>query len=130
MKKFVALLLVAMMMLAVLPAIAEEPIEIRYGTHWTAGWNPNEIDPTTGTYSMTDEADRLLRLAAEAAVLEQYNVRIVHVQYAQDVRSELVLSVLAGNPVCEIARMWSGSESTVLAQNILQPLDEIGRAHV
>ncbi|MBQ8555056.1 MAG: hypothetical protein IJ438_04190, partial [Clostridia bacterium] len=46
------------------------------------------------------------------------------VQYAQDTRSELVLSVLAGNPVCEIARMWSGSENTVLAQNILQPLDE------
>jgi hypothetical protein len=46
------------------------------------------------------------------------------VQYAQDVRSELVLSVLAGNPCCEIARMWSGSENTVLAQNILQPLDE------
>jgi len=126
MKKFVALLLATMMLLAMLPAIAvaEEPIIVRWGTHWTAGQDPNQIDETTGTYSMTDEADRLLRLAAEAAVLEKHNVKIVHVQYAQDVRSELVLSVLAGNPVCEIARMWSGSESTVLAQNILQPLDE------
>ena len=48
---------------------------------------------------------------------------IEYVQYAQDVRSELVLSVLAGTPVCDIALMWNGSENTVLAQNILQPLD-------
>ena len=126
MKKFVALLLAMLMVVAMLPAIAvaEEPIIVRWGTHWTAGQDPNQIDETTGTYSMTDEADRQLRLAAEAAVLEKHNVKIVHVQYAQDTRSELVLSVLAGNPCCEIARMWSGSESTVLAQNILQPLDD------
>jgi len=126
MKKFVALLLATMMMLALLPAIsvAEEPIVVRWGTHWVNGQDPNFIDETTGTYAMTDEADRQLRLAAEAAVLEKHNVKIVHVQYAQDTRSELVLSVLAGNPVCEIARMWSGSENTVLAQNILQPLDD------
>ena len=125
MKKYLALLLAALMMVALLPtiAVAEEPIIVRWGTHWVDGQDPNKIDETTGTYSMTDEADRLLRLAAEAAVLEKHNVKIVHVQYAQDTRSELVLSVLAGNPVCEIARMWSGSESTVLAQNILQPLD-------
>lgn len=126
MKKFIALLLAAMMVLSVVPfaAAEEEPIIIRWGTHWTAGQDPNQIDETTGTYAMTDEADRQLRLAAEAAVLEKHNVKIVHVQYSQDTRSELVLSVLAGNPCCEIARMWSGSENTVLAQNILQPLDD------
>ena len=125
MKKFAALLLALMMVLSLVPmATAEEPIVVRYGTHWTAGWNPNEIDPATGTYIMTDEADRQLRLKAEEAVLQKHNVKIEHVQYAQDVRSELVLSVLAGNPCCEIARMWNGSESTVLAQNVLQPLDD------
>ncbi len=125
MKKFAALLLVLAMVLSLVPmATAEEPTIIRYGTHWTAGWNPNEIDPATGTYTMTDEADRQLRLKAEEAVLLKHNVKIEHVQYAQDVRSELVLSVLAGNPCCEIARMWNGSESTVLAQNVLQPLDD------
>ena len=126
MKKFAALLLALAMILAVVPmATAEqEPIIVRWGTHWVNGQDPNFIDETTGTYAMTDEADRQLRLAAEAAVLEKHNVKIVHVQYAQDTRSELVLSVLAGNPCCEIARMWSGSENTVLAQNILQPLDE------
>ncbi len=125
MKKFAALLLALAMVLSLVPmATAEEPIIVRWGTHWVNGQDPNFIDETTGTYAMTDEADRQLRLAAEAAVLEKHNVKIVHVQYAQDTRSELVLSVLAGNPVCEIARMWSGSENTVLAQNILQPLDE------
>ena len=124
MKKFAALLLALMMVLSLVPmATAEEPIVVRYGTHRTAGWNPNEIDPATGTYTLTDEADRQLRLKAEEAVLKVHNVKIEHVQYAQDVRSELVLSVLAGNPCCEIARMWNGSESTVLAQNVLQKLD-------
>ena len=125
MKKRAALLLALMMVLSLVPmATAEEPTIVRYGSHWTAGWNPNEIDPATGSYTMTDEADRQLRLTAEAAVLAKHNVKIEHVQYAQDVRSELVLSVLAGNPCCEIARMWNGSESTVLAQNVLQPLDD------
>ena len=125
MKKFAALLLALAMVLSLVPmATAEEPAIVRYGSHWTAGWNPNEIDPATGSYTMTDEADRQLRLKAEEAVLLKHNVKIEHVQYAQDVRSELVLSVLAGNPCCEIARMWNGSESTVLAQNVLQPLDD------
>ena len=125
MKKLAALLLALMMVLSLVPmATAEEPTIVRYGSHWTAGWNPNEIDPATGSYTMTDEADRQLRLTAEAAVLAKHNVKIEHVQYAQDVRSELVLSVLAGNPCCEIARMWNGSESTILAQNVLQPLDD------
>ena len=126
MKKFVALLLAMMLLLSVVPMATaeEEPTIIRWGTHWVNGQDPNFIDETTGTYAMTNETDRQLRLAAEAAVLEKHNVKIVHVQYAQDTRSELVLSVLAGNPVCEIARMWSGSENTVLAQNILQPLDD------
>ncbi len=131
MKKFAALLLALAMVLALVPMATaeEEPIIVRWGTHWVDGQDPNKIDETKSTdgnivYTMTDEADRQLRLAAEKAVLEKHNVKIVHVQYAQDTRSELVLSVLAGNPCCEIARMWSGSENTVLAQNILQPLDD------
>ena len=126
MKKFAALLLALLMVLSVVPMATaeEEPIIIRWGTHWVDGQDPNKINESTGTYAMTDETDRQLRLAAEAAVLEKHNVKIVHVQYAADTRQELVMSVLAGDPVCEIARMWSGSENTVLAQNILQPLDD------
>ena len=125
MKKFVALLMALLMVLSLVPmATAEEPIVVRIGTHWTADWNPNQIDEATGKYYITNETDRQNRLIAEATVLEKHNVKIEHVQYSQDVQSELVLSVVAGNPVCEIARMWNGSESTVLQQNILQQLDQ------
>ena len=126
MKKSVALILALMMLLACMPAVlAEEaPTVIRFGTHWAPELDPHKIDETTGNYTIGDEEDRLIRIAAEEAVKELYNVEIEYVQYAQDTRSELVLSVLAGNPVCDLALMWNGSENTVLAQNILQPLDE------
>lgn len=130
MKKLVALLLALTMVMALVPtmvATAEEaPRIVRIGTHWVDGEDPLKIDETTGGYTMTNtsgEADRLQRVAALEKVKEELNVEIQFVQYAQDTRQELVLSVLAGNPVCDIAMMWGGCENTVLAQNILQPLE-------
>lgn len=96
---------------------------LRWGTHWEAGLNPYYTDPTTGEYVM-DEASRQASLAALEAAKEQLNVEIEFVQYAQDTRSELITSVLANNPVCDIAILWGGSENTILSQNILQPLDD------
>lgn len=125
MKKLVALFMALVMVLLCVPVLAEEaPTVIRMGTHWKPELDPHNIDETTGNYTIGDEEDRLIRIAAEDAVREKYNVEIEYVQYAQDTRSELVLSVLAGNPVCDLALMWNGSENTVLAQNILQPLDK------
>lgn len=128
MKKILAMVLALTMMAGLLPltiAMADEaPIVVRFGTHWTDGDDPFKISETTGTYTMTNEEDRLLRVAAWEKVKEELNVEIQFVQYAQDTRQELVLSVLARNPVCDIAMMWSGSEATVLSQNILQPLDQ------
>ncbi|WFR58220.1 hypothetical protein QA584_03900 [Anaerocolumna sp. AGMB13025] len=96
---------------------------IRWGTHWLPDIDPNYKDPTTGEYTM-DEASRQASMAALQAAKEQLNVEVQFVQYATDTRSELLTSVLAGNPVCDIAVMWGGSEITVLGQNILQPLDQ------
>jgi hypothetical protein len=125
MKKLLALLLALAMVICCLPVLAEEaPIVIRLGTHWVNELDPHMIDETTGNFTIGDEEDRLIRIQAEEAVLAKHNVKFEYVQYAQDTRSELVLSVLAGNPVCDIALMWNGSENTVLAQNILQPLDD------
>ena len=125
MKKFLALFLSLIMVSACLPVLADEaPTVIRFGTHWVNELDPHMIDETTGAYTIGDEEDRLIRIAAEDKVRELYNVEIDYIQYAQDTRSELVLSVLAGNPVCDLALMWNGSENTVLAQNILQPLDD------
>lgn len=102
---------------------AAEAKVLRWGTHWQAGLDPNYQDPTTGEYTM-DEASRQASLAALQAAKEQLNVDVEFVQYATDTRSELITSVLANNPVCDIAILWGGSENTVLSQNILQPLDD------
>ena len=96
---------------------------LRWGTHWVAGLDPNYTDPTTGEYTMS-EADRQAALAGLAAAKEQLNVEVEFIQWATDVRSELITSVLANNPVADIVLMWGGSENTILSQNILQPLDE------
>ncbi len=129
MKKFASLFLALTLLCGLLPATlataaAEEPTVIRWGTHWVDGDDPHKINETTGEYTIGDEADRLARIAAEEAVLKELNVKIEYVQYAQDTRSEIMLSVLAGNPVCDLAVMWNGSEPVVLAQNVLQPLDD------
>lgn len=100
-----------------------EPKVLRWGTHWVAGLDPNYKDPTTGEYTM-DEASRQASLAALQAAKDQLNVDVEFVQYATNTTSELLTSVLANNPVCDIAIMWGGSENTILAQNVLQPLDD------
>lgn len=108
------------------PEATAAPAEVkvlRWGTHWVAGLDPNYTDPTTGEYVM-DEASRQASLAALEACKEQLNIEVEFVQYATDTRSELITSVLANNPVCDIAILWGGSENTILSQNILQPLDE------
>ncbi len=104
-----------------------EPTVIRYGTHWVQGLDPNYVDDVTGEYTMA-ESERQAGLAGLQAVKEQLNVEFEFVQYAQDTRVELMTSVLAGDPVCEIANIWGGAESTILAQNVLQPLDDYASA--
>ena len=102
---------------------SSEPVVIRYGTHWVAGLDPNNVDEVTGEYTMA-ENERQAGLAALQAVKDELNVEFEFINYAQDTRVELMTSVLAGDPVCEIANIWGGAESTILAQNVLQPLDE------
>jgi hypothetical protein len=95
---------------------------IRWGTHYEPELNPNYIDEATGEYTMK-EAERQAALAALDEVKKQLNVEIEYVQYSGDVRSDLMTSVLSGNPICDLALIWGGAESTILAQNILQKLD-------
>lgn len=96
---------------------------IRYGTHWVAGLDPNYVDEVTGEYTMA-ETDRQAALAALDAVKAQLGVEFEFVQYSGDVRTDLMTSVLAGDPVCDLATIWGGAEGTILAQNVLQELDE------
>lgn len=99
-----------------------EAVTIRWGNHNMTGIDPYYVDEATGEYTMP-EAQRQAALAALAKVKDEMNVDIEFIVYAQDVRNELLTSVLAGNPVCDIAGIWGGAEATILAQNIMQPLD-------
>lgn len=106
-------------------AAVNKPAEtktIRWGTHWVAGLDPYYQDPTTGDYTL-GEAERQASIAALEKAKELLNVEVEFIEYASDTRSELITSVLAGNPVCDIANIWGGAESIILAQNILQELD-------
>lgn len=103
-------------------ATTSEPKVIRYGTHYVQDLDPNYVDDVTGEYTMAEDK-RQAYLAALDAIKEQYNVEFEFVQYADDTRNELMTSVLAGDPVCDLATIWGGAEGTILAQNVLQEID-------
>lgn len=100
-----------------------DPVVIRYGTHWVNELDPYHVDDVTGEYTM-GESQRQAALAGLAAIKEQLNVEFEFIQYSTDTRNELMTSVLAGNPICDLALIWGGAEGTVLAQNVLQQLDD------
>lgn len=101
----------------------KEIVTIRFGTHYEQELNPHYVDEVTGEYTMA-EADREARLAAEQAILDQYGVVFEYVQYAGNTTEVLLQSVMANDPICDIAWMWGGSEGQILAQNVLQQLDD------
>lgn len=98
-----------------------EPVVIRYGTHWVPELDPNHTDEVTGEYTM-NETNRQAALAALQAVKDTYNVEFEFLQYPVDVQSDLMTSVLAGDPICDLALLWGGVEPTILSQNVLQDL--------
>ena len=102
---------------------SSEPVVIRYGTHWVPELDPNHVDEVTGEYTM-EESKRQAALAALEVVKNDLNVEFEFIQYSGDVRNDLMTSVLAGNPVCDLALIWGGAEGTILAQNVLQQLDD------
>lgn len=102
--------------------VASEPIVIRYGSHYVQGMDPNYVDDVTGEYVMAEDM-REAYLAALDAIKNTYNVTFEFVQYSDDTRNELMTSVLAGDPICDLATIWGGAEGTILAQNVLQELD-------
>jgi len=100
-----------------------EPTVIVFGTHWQPGDDPNWTDPVTGEPGMAPDQLQA-RKAAEEAVLAELNVKVEWVQYPEDLRESLLKSVLANDPIVDIALLWGGSQGTLLGQNIFQPLDE------
>lgn len=101
----------------------QEIVTIRYGTHYLQGLDPHYQDEVTGEYVMAAD-QREARYAAEEAILNELGVVFEYVAYSSDTREALLQSVMAGDPVCELAVMWGGSEADILAQNVLQQLDD------
>lgn len=95
---------------------------IRFGTHYQAGDDPEYKDPVTGKSTMAPDKLQAAQKAMQT-VEKELNVKVKWVQYSGDVRESLLKSVLANDPVCEVALMWGGSQGTILGQNVLQPLD-------
>ena len=100
-----------------------DPTVVTIAVWWQAGDDPNWRDPITGEIAMEPHRHWALENAWQT-VLDELNVYIEFVQYPADLREVLLTSVLAGDPFADIVGMWSGSQGTILAQNILRPIDQ------
>ncbi|MCG8499176.1 MAG: extracellular solute-binding protein, partial [Firmicutes bacterium] len=105
-----------------LPA-EKEVVTIRFGHHNIRGLDPAWRDPVTGEPHMSPEQLRAREKAVEA-VLKEHHVKFEFIEYPSNVREILLQSVMANDPVADIVWMFGGSQSMILAQNVLQPLDD------
>lgn len=105
------------------PEGPKEIVTIRYGTHYLQGLDPHWTNEITGEFAMAAD-QREARYAAEQAILEQLGVVFEYVEYPSNTKEALLQSVMANDPICDIAVMWGGSESVVLSQNVLQKIDD------
>lgn len=101
--------------------VPAEIVVLKYGTHWVNGLDPNYVDEVTGEYTM-EESQRQAHLAAAQAIKETYNTEFEFFQYPNDVSTDLMTSVMAGDPICDLGILWGGVEPTILSQNVLQDL--------
>ncbi|MGL4738791.1 MAG: hypothetical protein ACRCW2_15160 [Cellulosilyticaceae bacterium] len=105
------------------PEPKKDPVVIRYGSHCASEEDPYYKDPATGEYAMAED-EREIRIEALEKVKEDLNVDLQFVQYPGDVTEVLLQSVMAGDPICDIARIYSNGQGVILEQNVLQPIDE------
>jgi hypothetical protein len=64
------------------------------------------------------------RTYAEQQVLEKLNVKFEWIPYPGDLNEDILRSVLAGDPIAELARVVGSAQGRLLGQNVLQPLDD------
>ena len=129
MKKVTAMLVIACMAAVVfLPGCTKkddtkpvvDPIYI--GTH-TIGSDPRWRSPITGEPSMSTNS-MLAGMHALQVVKEELGVDIQWVTWPHSSGQDILQSVLAGDPICHVANISTGSLANVLSQNVLQPLEE------
>ena len=98
------------------------PVVIRIGNCCIPEYDPHYTDPVTGEPAMGAQ-ERAARLYAEQQVLEKFNVRFEWIDYGE-LPLTLLRTVMAGDPIADMVRIIVAWEGTLLAENVLQPLDE------
>jgi hypothetical protein len=94
---------------------------VTFGTHRIASDDPSYRDEVTGEPGMAPENLRIAEIA-EKKVLDELNIDIQWAMFPNDTREDILKSVLANDPICDIALLWSGSQGTILGQNVMQDL--------
>ena len=102
-------------------------VVIRIAHNWPREMDTSFRDPITGEPAIGQQ-ELNARLYAERRVLEIYNARIQWIPYPSNLTEDILRSVLAGDPLAELVRIVGGAQGQLLAQNVLQPLDEF--AHI
>lgn len=100
-----------------------KPTIVTMGHHNVRELDPNAKDPVTGEPYMGTERLRASEKALQV-VRDELNVEFKFMEYDGNPTEILLQSVLAGDPVCDIAWLWNTSQGAILSQNILQPLNE------
>lgn len=94
---------------------------IYIGTHGV-GDDPRWRNPVTGESYMTYAREQA-GLKALEVVKEKYGVDIQWVTWPNSSTQDCLQSVLAGDPICHLANISTGSMANVLSQNVLKSLD-------
>ncbi|MCH5187103.1 MAG: extracellular solute-binding protein [Oscillospiraceae bacterium] len=101
--------------------ITSRPVTIVIGTHVRDEDDPFYFDERG--FSYFDENGRRAAEIALAKVKAELGVNIEWKQYTTDTQIELLRSVLAGQPFCDLAVLWNGIQVNVMLLSVLQPLD-------
>ena len=102
---------------------AEEVQTIIIGHHYVPEDDPYWVNEITGESGMSED-NRRAAIAALNIVKEKLGVDIKWISYPSNLKQCALQSVLAGDPLCHIPIMANGYQASLLAQNVLQPLDK------
>lgn len=106
------------------PEVAEETFDLDGRVIRFVTPNPNEDNPFHEEAPQTEETEE--RKSRHKAVEEKYNVKIEYVEYQkpeEERAEEIMTSVLAGEPIADIARVSAYYVSQLAAGDFLEPID-------
>lgn len=100
-------------------------VEVIYvGTHAIYEDDPYYTNPETGERYM-DEKTAEAKIYALNKVKQTLGVEIKFVQYpTSDYRTVISESIENGEPFCELATLWGGSQKSAIDKDIIQPIDD------